>query len=176
MRKLFLDFFPILVFFITFKLVNIYWATGMLMIASTIQIGYVWLRTGSVEIMHVITLVLVLLFGGLTLYFHNDRFIQWKVTILNWLFAILFAASQWFMRKPLVQWLMGSTLKASRKVWRRLNMAWVVYFTLLGALNLYIAYTFSLSTWVNFKLFGLLACTLVFVIGQSLWLYRHIEH
>lgn len=176
MKKLFFDFFPLIIFFVGFKLYNIYVATGALMVASTIQIGYEYTRYRKVELMHVITLVLVLVFGGMTIYFHNDRFIQWKVTILNWLFAVVFLASQWFMKKPIIRLLMEKTIALPKKVWTRLNVAWILYFLILGGLNLYVAYYFSLNTWVNFKLFGLMGCTIVFVVGQSFYLYKHINH
>ena len=176
MKKLFFDFFPLVIFFIAFKLYNIYVATGALMVASSIQIIYEYIKYKKVEAMHIITLVLVIIFGGLTIYFHNDRFIQWKVSILNWLFAIIFLASQFFMKKPIIRLLMEKSVLLPPKVWTRLNLAWIFYFTLLGFLNIYVAYYFSLNTWVNFKLFGLMGCTIIFIIAQSIYLFKHIKH
>jgi intracellular septation protein len=175
MKKLFFDFFPLAIFFVVFKLSNIYMATAALMVASTIQIGYEYIRYKKVEAMHIVTLVLVIVFGGLTIYFHNDRFIQWKVSILNWLFAAVFLASQLFMKKPIIRLLMEKSVALPEKVWNRLSSVWVCYFILLGCLNIYVAYNFSLNAWVNFKLFGLMGCTIIFVVAQSAYLYKHID-
>ena len=176
MKKLIFDFFPLVIFFVAFKLYNIYVATGALMVASSIQIIYEYVKYKKIEPMHIITLVLVIIFGGLTIYFHNDRFIQWKVSILNWLFAAIFLASQLFMKKPIIQLLMEKSVQLPKKVWRNLNYAWIIYFILLGCLNIYVAYYFSLNAWVNFKLFGLMGCTIIFIIAQSAYLYKHIDH
>tara|TARA_R110002167_G_scaffold90667_2_gene244150 strand:- start:69 stop:617 length:549 start_codon:yes stop_codon:yes gene_type:complete len=176
MKKLLLDFFPIVIFFVVFKIYGIYYATGALMIASAVQISYLYLRYKKVEMMHVITLVLVVIFGGLTIYLHDDRFIQWKVSILNWLFAFILLASHFFMKKPVIRMLMEKNLELPDVIWKRLNMVWVVYFTILGAVNIYVAYNFSLNAWVNFKTFGLFGVTILFVIGQSFYLYKHMDH
>jgi intracellular septation protein len=174
MKKLLFDFFPLLVFFIAYKLQDIYIATGALMVASLIQIGYEYFRYGRVEAMHLATFVLVLVFGGLTIYMHNDKFIQWKVTILNWLFACLFLFAHFFMDKPLIRLLMEHNLSLPDHVWKNLSRMWIVFFILSGALNLYVAYHFSLDTWVDFKTFGLIGLTLLFVIIQSFYLYRYL--
>ena len=176
MKKIFFDFFPIILFFIFFKIYDIYYATGVLMIAFVIQITYELIRYKKVDPMHIMTLVLVLVFGGLTIYFHNDRFIQWKVTVINWLFGAIVLISQYIFKKNLVQSILAKNIKMKTdKPWLTLNNVWIIYFILLGALNLYIAYAYPLSTWVNFKTFGLIGITLVFVICQSVYLHKHID-
>ena len=176
MKKIFFDFFPIILFFIFFKIYDIYYATGVLMIAFVIQITYELIRYKKVDPMHIMTLVLVLVFGGLTIYFHNDRFIQWKVTVINWLFGAIVLISQYIFKKNLLQSILAKNIKMKTdKPWLTLNNVWIIYFILLGALNLYIAYAYPLSTWVNFKTFGLIGITLVFVICQSVYLHKHID-
>jgi intracellular septation protein len=175
MKKLFFDFFPIVIFFIVFKIHGIYYATGALMIASAIQISYELIRYRKVEMMHIITLVLVLVFGGMTIYFHDDRFIQWKVSIINWLFALILLASHFFMKKPIIRMIMEKNIELPDLVWQRLNFIWITYFTILGAVNIYVAYNYSLNAWVNFKTFGLIGFTLIFIIGQSVYLYKHMD-
>ena len=121
--------------------------------------------------------ILVLLFGGLTLLVHDATFIKWKPTIVNWLFAVAFLASQFIKGPTLVQRLMGEQLQLEpATLWTRLNTMWVVFFAFCGALNLYVAFNFSESTWVNFKLFGLLGLTLAFALAQGVWLARKAEH
>ena len=175
MKKLFFDFFPIVIFFIVFKIHGIYYATGALMIASAIQISYELIRYRKVEMMHIITLVLVLVFGGMTIYFHDDRFIQWKVSIINWLFALILLASHFFMKKPIIRMIMEKNIVLPDQVWKRLNLIWIMYFTILGAINIYVAYNYSLNAWVNFKTFGLIGITLAFIVGQSVYLYKHMD-
>lgn len=173
--KFLLDFFPIVFFFITFKMYDIYVATAVLIIASLIQTCAHWLMHRKFEKMHVITLVLVCVFGGLTLLLQDEMFIKWKPTVINWLFAVAFIASQFIGKKSLIQHMMGDHMTLPSGVWLRLNIAWTLFFIALGIANLYVAYHFDTETWVNFKLFGLLGCTFVFVIAQSLYVARFIE-
>jgi intracellular septation protein len=175
MQKLLLDFFPIVIFFIGFKLYGIYVATAALMVASLLQMSYCFIKYRKIEQMHLVTLILVLVFGMLTLFFHNDRFIQWKVTVINWLFSAVFLISPLFMKKSPVQYLMEKHIKMPDNAWKRLNFSWVIYFLFLGAINLYVAYFFSLDAWVNFKLFGLLGLTIVFVLAQGVYLKKYFE-
>ena len=172
MRLLF-DFFPIVLFFIAYKLYGIYVATSVAMIASVLQIGYFWLRHRRVESLHVITLVLVVVLGSATLLLHNDMFIKWKPTAIYWAFAIAFLVSQWVGHKPLIQRLMDNKLQLTPAIWQRLNFSWVGFFVVMGIINLFVIYHFSTNIWVNFKLFGTLALTLIFVIGQALYMAKH---
>lgn len=173
--KLLFDFLPILLFFVAYKAAGIYIATAVAIAATLLQVGFTWWRSRRLEPMHLVSLGLIVVFGGATLWLQNPLFIMWKPTILYLLFAAAFLGSQFIGEKPLVQRLMGSMLAAPDKVWRQVNMAWAIFFLSLAVLNLYVAYHFSEETWVNFKLFGLLGLTLVFMIAQGLWLARHAE-
>ena len=173
--KLFVDFLPIVLFFTAFKLYDIYVATAVLIIASLLQTTSHWLIHRKFENMHVITLVLVCIFGGLTLLLHDEDFIKWKPTVINWLFAAAFIGSQFIGEKNLLQRMMGDHMVLPAEVWLRLNIAWTLFFIALGAVNLYVAFHFDTATWVNFKMFGLLGATFVFIIGQSFYVARFME-
>ena len=197
--KLLIDFLPIVIFFVVYKwapeLINliapllspdqlaaleatkpIVIATAVLIPATVIQVIYLRLTTGKVEKMHLITLALVVLLGSATLISQNAEFLMWKPTIVNWLFAAAFLGTQWFTEKSLIQRMMEQAMTLPEHVWGRLNYAWVTFFVVSGLANLYVAYTFSEELWVDFKLFGLLGLTILFIIGQSLFLYRYMNH
>ena len=125
--------------------------------------------------MHLITLALMSVFGGITIALEDPFYIKWKTTILEWVFALVFLGSQVFGKKNLVERMMGAAVRAPDSVWRTLNYACVVFFAAMGFLNLYVIYNFDDSTWVNFKTFGLLGLTIVFVILQSIYVTRHDE-
>lgn len=168
--QLLFDFFPVIAFFIAYKLADIYVATGVIIVAVIIQMAVQWIRHRKISPMMLISAVLVLVFGTITLLVHDKTFIQWKPTVLNWLFAAGFLVSQFVGEQPVIQRLMGSNLQLERPVWLKLNLMWVGFFVLMGALNLYVAFSFEESTWVNFKLFGMLGLTLVFALLQGVWL------
>lgn len=172
--KLLFDFFPIVLFFIVYKGVDIYAATAALMAASVLQVSLFWLKNRRFETMHLMTLGLVVVLGGATLFLHNENFIKWKPTAVNWLFAVVFLGSQWIGKQNLIQRMMGAQVQLPAAVWTRLNLSWVAFFVLSGLANLYVAFNFNTDTWVNFKLFGMLGLTLVFVIAQGLYLSRFI--
>jgi intracellular septation protein len=172
--QLMFDFFPVILFFIAYKLTDIYVSTGVIIVAVIVQTGVQWLRFRKVSTMALVSAVLVLIFGGLTLLIHDKAFIQWKVTVVNWLFAAAFLGSQMFGDRPLIERMMGENIPLERTLWRRLNLAWSAFFVLLGALNLYVAYNFPEEVWVNFKLFGVLGLTLVFALAQGVWLSSKI--
>jgi len=173
--KLLIDFFPIIVFFTAFKLYDIYVATAVLIIASLLQTCIHWWVHRKFETMHLVTLILVCVFGGLTLLLHDETFIKWKPSVINWLFALAFIGSQFIGEKNLLQRMMGDHLVLPAVIWLRLNIAWTLFFIVLGAANLYVAFHFDTATWVNFKMFGLLGATFVFVLGQSIYLARYVE-
>lgn len=182
--QFFFDFFPIVAFFVAYKLKGIYVATGVILIASVIQIAVHWIRTRSVSRMHLTSAGLVLLFGGITLALENPLYIQWKPTILFWLMGIAFLASGFIGEKPLVQRMfqskamreaMSAPVELTRGEWRNLNLTWVIYFAIVGAANLYVVYNYSENTWVNFKLFGLLGTQIVFVVLQTVWIFSKIR-
>ncbi len=173
--KLLADFFPVILFFVAYKLAGIYVATGTAIAASMVQVAWNHWRHGKVETMHWVTLVLVLVFGGLTLALRDPLFIKWKPTVVNWLFALAFLGSGLFMEKGLLQRMMEQAVTLPREGWKRLTLAWVAFFFFLGAANLYVAFHYGEATWVNFKLFGMMGLTLLFVIGQGFYLARHAE-
>jgi len=187
--KLFFDFLPIALFFIAYKfgggiyhwdgqeydIKGIYVATAVMIVASILQVTITWLMTRKVEKSHLITLVLVLVLGGATLWLQNPNFIKWKPTAVNWLFALTFLAAQVFTDKSLLERMMAEHIKLPDAIWFKLNIAWILFFIGSGLANLYVAFNFDEATWVNFKLFGLLGLTIVFIIGQSIYLAKHAE-
>lgn len=173
--KLLFDFFPILLFFVAYKLYGIYVATATAIVATVVQVGLFWLRHRRVEKMHLITLAIIVVFGGATLALHDPVFIKWKPTIAYWLFAVVFLGSQFLGGKSLIERMMGHAIQTTRAVWSRLNFAWVLFFVAMGFANLYVAYNYAEDTWVNFKLFGLMGLTLVFVLGQGVVLARYVQ-
>jgi len=124
--------------------------------------------------MHLITLLIIVVFGGLTLYLQDEMFIKWKPTVINWLFGFAFLASQIFGERTFIECMMSTNLTLPQLVWRRLNLSWAVFFIVLGGVNLFVLYTYDTETWVSFKLFGMLGLTFVFVLLQSVYLSRHI--
>ncbi len=174
--KLLYDFFPIIIFFIAFKLGGIYVATASAIVISLLQVIVYWFKHRRFEKMQLTTLIMIMILGGATLLFHQEIFIKWKVSVINWLFAAVCLASQWIGKKNLVQRLLGEKMSLSTEIWRRLNTFWVIYFLTLGFINLYVIYHFSTNTWVNFKLFGILGLTLAFVILQAIYLAKHVKN
>ena len=168
--QFFFDFLPLIVFFAAYKLADIYVATAALIVVMAAQIGFQWIKHRQINRMLLISGVLVLVFGGITLLLRDRIFIQWKPTIVNWLFAAGFLASQYIGEQPIIQRLMGEHIELAKDVWRQLNAIWVAYFVALGAANIFVVYNFDEATWVNFKLFGTLAFTVLMVLGQALWI------
>jgi intracellular septation protein len=173
--KFLVDFFPILLFFVTFKLYDIFLATVVAIVATAVQVGLVWSTKRKVEPTHLITLVLIVVFGGATLYFKDELFIKWKPTVVNWLFGAGFLLSQVLGSRTVIERMLGGNIELPRSVWRRLNLMWAAFFIAMGFINLFVVYTFDTETWVNFKLFGLLGLTLLFVVFQSIYLSRYIS-
>jgi len=173
--KLLFDFLPILLFFIAYKLADIYVATGVLIVTTLAQVGWIWLRQRRVEKMPLFTAALVLVLGGATLLLHDPVFVKWKPTVVNWLFAAVFLGSRFIGQKTLLERMMGEQLELPAPVWVKLTFAWAIFFVVMGAANLYVAFTFSENAWVNFKLFGLLGLTLVFVLAQAAYMSRHLK-
>lgn len=175
-----LNFLPLAAFMLCYKLGGIYVATVALM-ASMVLLALVdYVRSRHVSGMHALSTVLVLVFGGATLIFHDPRFLKLKPTLLLWLLALAFLGSQWIGRMPLVQRMLEPALppgaSLSRTRWLRVNLVWVAAYVLLGALNLYVAHTASEQTWVYFKGFGLTIALAGLAMGQALWLHRgHVD-
>jgi intracellular septation protein len=173
--KLLFDLFPVLIFFVAFKVYGIYAATAAAIGASFAQIGWLWFRKRKIDKMLWVSLGVITIFGGATLLFGNPTFIKWKPTVLYWLFAVTLAAAALVFRKNLVRSVMEKQVSLPEPVWNRLLASWIAFFAAMGALNLYVAYNYSLDAWVNFKLFGGMGLMLVFVLLQGLMLARHVH-
>lgn len=173
--KLLFDFFPILLFFIAYKMYDIYVATAVAIAAAFVQVGLFWIQHRRVEKTHLVTLALLVVFGGLTLVLQDETFIKWKPSVINWLFGMVFLGSQFIGKKSIVERMMGANLALSAPVWTRLNLSWAVFFLALGFANLYVVYNFDTDTWVNFKLFGMMGLTIAFIIGQAIYLSRYMR-
>lgn len=175
--KLLLDFLPIVIFFAVYKYTgDIIIATAILIPATLLQMLYTWLKEHKIEKMQLVTLVLVIVMGGATVAFQDKTFIQWKPTLVNWIFGAVFLGSQFIGSQPLVQRIMSGSIELAESIWKRLNLAWVAFFFLMGIVNLYVAYNFSESTWVDFKLFGMLGLTLVFILAQGVYMSKHMNN
>lgn len=167
---------PLIGFFIIYKLYDIYMAVLALIILMALSLLSYKLRKKPISSMQWVSFVLVLIFGGITLFFRNEIFIKWKPTVLNWGFALAFLISQFIGKKNFTERLLSAAnIEAPKKVWYRLNMSWVIFFLLSGGLNIFVAYSFSTDIWVNFKLFGLLGLTLLFAAGQAFYLRNHLK-
>lgn len=172
--KFLFDLLPVILFFIAFKVFDIYIATGVVIAATIAQIGWVWFRHRKVDTMLWVSLGLVVVFGGATLLLHDETFIKWKPTILYWLFAIVLFGSAQFFGRNLIRAMLEQQVHAPEKLWQWLNLAWVGFFTVMGVVNLYVAFNFSTDTWVSFKLFGGMGLMIVFIIGQGLVLAKYV--
>lgn len=173
--KLLFDFFPIVLFFIVFKFWGIYTATAVAMLASLSQVVLFRLKFRRFEKMHLISFAIIMILGGATLFFHNPVFIKWKPTGIYWFTAIVFFSSSFIGSKPLIQKMMEANVSLERGIWHRLNAAWSLFFVVMGSLNLYVAYYYDTDAWVNFKLFGGVGFTLIFVLIQALYLTKHMD-
>lgn len=180
--KFLFDIFPLIIFFGAFKFFDIYVATGAAIIATFVQVGVFWFQHRRFETMHLITLAVITVFGGMTIFLQDDAFIKWKPTIINWAFAVILLGMM-TREKTALEYLMGSQISLPKAIWRKTNAAWAVFFIVVGFLNLYVAFYYNLgadeatrtATWVNFKVFGLMGLTLVFTIAQMMFIAKHIE-
>jgi len=173
--KLLFDFFPIVLFFIVYKCADIYTATAVAMVASVTQVAFYRLKFQHYDKMHLISLAIIVILGSATLFFHNPLFIKWKPTGIYWLPALVFFASSFIGSKPIIQKMMEANVALCDKIWFRLNSAWSVFFIIMGTLNLYVAYYYDTDAWVNFKLFGGVGFTLLFVLIQAFYLTKHMD-
>ena len=172
--KQFFEFIPLIIFFAVYKMVDIYAATASLMISMGLILVYNYFKNHKVEKMQLITFIMVLVFGGLTLFLHDDTFIKWKVTVVYALFSVALLVSQFYIKKPIIKQMLGKELTLPERVWNNLNTAWALFFAILGGLNLYVAFNLPQEIWVNFKVFGLLGATLVFTILSGVYLYKYL--
>lgn len=173
--KFLFDYFPIVCFFIAFKFYGIFVATAVAMAACALQNLIYWFIHRRFEKLHLITMATVFILGGFTLLFHKPEFIQWKPTIIYWVFSMVLLGSHWIGKKSLLFRMLGNKISLPEKIWFRLSIAWALFFLFLGILNIYVMYHYSLNAWVNFKLFGTLGLTLLFVIAQTIYMSKHME-
>jgi len=186
--KQFIDFIPLLLFFIVYKIEpravdilghsimvgGIFSATAMLIISSIVVYGILFITQRKLEKSQLLTLLACLVFGSLTLAFHSEAVLKWKAPVVNWVFALAFAGSHFIGDRPLIQRIMGHALTLPQAIWTRLNIAWIIFFAFCGAANLYVAFTYQ-DYWVDFKVFGSLGMTLIFLVGQGIFLSRHMH-
>jgi intracellular septation protein len=173
--KLLIDFLPIVVFFVAFKLFDIWVATGVAIAATVAQIAWLRWSTGKVEPMQWLSLGVIVLFGGATLLAHNESFIKWKPTVLYWLMGGALFIGQLVFRRNLLKSLMGAQMALPEGAWRVMNWSWIAFFAAMGVVNLWVAYRFDTDTWVNFKLFGGLGLMIAFVLAQAVYLSRFMK-
>ncbi|MCK6405925.1 MAG: septation protein A [Rhodocyclaceae bacterium] len=173
--KFLFDIFPVVLFFIAFKIYGIFVATAVAIAGTFVQIGWVWFRHRKVDTMLWVSLVIVTVFGGATLMLHDEMFIKWKPTVLYWLFAVILAGGVLVMKKNLMKTLLAEQMQLPDVAWNRMNWSWIGFFVFMGIANLIVAYSFSTDDWVNFKLFGGIGLMLVFVLAQGMMLSKYIE-
>ena len=171
--KFLFDFFPLILFFVAFRFAGIYAATAVAIAATVAQIGWSLARRHKVSAMQWASLAIIVVFGGATLLLHDETFIKWKPTVLYWTGGAAFLASL-ALGRNLARAIMGAEIELPEPVWTRLALAWAAFFLFAGALNLYVAFNFPTTTWVNFKVFGSLGLIVAFVIAQSLWISRYL--
>lgn len=172
--RILLDFFPILLFFIVYKFYGIYAGTLALMLATAVQMGVIYLIDKKLSSMHKATLLLILVFGALTLYLQDERFIKWKPTVLYFAIAMALAVALWGFRKNFLKAILGTQISLPDRIWYRLNIAWIAYSVFMAVLNGYIAAYWTTAAWMDFKLWGYVF-PLVFIVGQGIYLARHIQ-
>ena len=195
--KLFFDLLPIVLFFVAYKMYDIYVATTVLMVAMSVQVAGMYFLKGKVEKMHIFTLLAILILGGLTLLLRDERFVMWKPTIVNWVLGIVFFGSQFVGEKSIVQRMLEQHFEMPKKMWSWTNASWAIFFFVSGVLNLLVAPLYGSgeaaervslvdvsmifrgenpeATWVNFKLFGLTALSMIFMVGLVFALRNHLK-
>jgi intracellular septation protein len=172
--KMFFDLFPLILFFVTFKLKGIYWATGVAMAAAVAQIAWSWFKHRKVDTMLWVGLAVITVFGGATLFLHNEMFIKWKPTVLYSIMGGALLVGRQFFNKNFLRVMLAKQLQLTDTLWDRLNTMWGCFFLFLAGLNLVVAYNVSTATWVNYKLFGTMGLMLAFVLVQGIMLAPHM--
>lgn len=202
--KLLFDLFPVILFFVAYKVGNSYpeaagklaaavlgglvadgqvpasqapilLATAVAIVASLLQVGWRLARRQKVDAMLWLSLAVIVVFGGATIWLHDETFIKWKPTILYWLFGAILLGGRLFGGRNLLRSVLGEQIVVPPSIWERMLWTWIVFFAAIGVVNLLVAFNFPTETWVNFKLFGLFGLTLVFTLGVGLWLARHMK-
>lgn len=170
--KMLFDLATIVIFFVTYKFYGMYWAVVSAMALYSLQTIAMLVMRKTIDKMQWVTLGLIILLGGATLLFHNELFFKWKPTLVYALFAGFFLGSLWIGEKTLLERMLGEAITLPQSAWRNLTISWSVFFTGMAGLNLLVAYNFDTDTWVNFKLFGIMGLTLLFIVGQACYLMR----
>src|SRR5258706_4172739 len=173
--KFLFDLFPVILFFVAFKFTDIYIATGVAIAATFAQIGWVLMHRRKVDGMLWVSLGVITLFGGMTLFLHDETFIKWKPTVLYWLFGATLLIGQFVFRKNLIKAMMEKKMTLPDAVWLKLLLSWAGFFAVMGVLNLYVAFNYPTDTWVNFNWFGGMELKLVFAVLQALMLAKHVD-
>jgi len=172
--QLFLEYFPLIIFFIINSIAGIYWATASLIIAAFVQIFYYKIKKQKIPAKQWIIFGLIVVFGSLTIYLQNDAFLKWKVTIINAFFAVALLVSELLFKKNIIKEFLGESLTLPENIWSRLNLAWSLFFLFCAGLNYYVAFNYDIDTWVNFKVFGLTGLMFLFSITSILLLYKYL--
>ena len=172
--KQLLEFFPILLFFIAYKAYDIYVATAVVIGATIIQVAIAWFKYRKVETMQWITLGLVIVFGGATIILHDEQYLKWKFSIIEWLFGLAFLSSHFIGKKTFIERMMGSNLTLPANIWQRLNFSWASFFISVGFINVYVMYNYNTDDWVTFKTFIAPALMVVFMVVQMSFIYKYI--
>jgi intracellular septation protein len=172
--KFLFDLLPVILFFVAFKVADIYVATGVAIATTFVQVAWLKLRGKRVEPMLWASLAIIGVFGGATLVLQDETFIKWKPTVLYWLFGAVLAGAA-LMRRNLIRVMLSEQVQLPQAVWARLNLSWIGFFVFMGAINLYVAYNYSTDNWVNFKLFGGMGLMLLFVVAQALVLAKYMD-
>ena len=173
--KFLFDLFPVILFFIAYKIHGIFVATAIAIAASIVQIIWVWLRHRKVDAMLWLSFGIIVVFGSATLLLHDETFIKWKPTVLYWLFGAILLITNFVSRENPLKAMLGQQIELPEPIWRRLLLSWIGFFLIMGALNLYVAFSFPTNTWVNFKLFGGMGLMLVFVLLQAIVLSKYVD-
>jgi intracellular septation protein len=168
--QLLIEFLPILSFFVAYKFSDVYVATGVMLVVLLLVVAWQWFKHGKVGPMLLVSAGIGLIFGGLTIWLHDQTFVQLKPTVVYWLLALVLLGGRLFSDKPLVQRVMDTALQLPEAAWRTLNTIWALTFIVIGAINLFVMYRYDLDTWVNFKAYGLTGLTILFALGQGIWL------
>ena len=172
--KQLLEFFPILLFFIAYKAYDIYVATAVVIGATIIQVAFAWFKYRKVETMQWITLGLVIVFGGATIILHDEQYLKWKFSIIEWLFGLAFLSSHFIGQKTFIERMMGSNLTLPAHIWQRLNFSWASFFISVGFINVYVMYNYNTDDWVTFKTFIAPALMVVVMVVQMSFIYKYI--
>ena len=173
--KFLFDLFPVVLFFLAFKVYDIFVATAVAMAAAVLQIGWLWFRRHQVDKMMWINLAVIVVFGGATLVSQDETFIKWKPTVLYWLIATVLLISNQFFKKNLIQAILEKQMSLPFFVWNKLNLGWIGFFMSMGCINIYVAFNFPIDTWVTFKLFGATGLMLVFIVLQVIMLGKYLK-